>query len=160
MNKIWLITKREYGTRVRNNTFLLSTFLLPLMIVIFIAGSVLLAMQGKSHHRIGVLDENNYFKNYLKGDSTLSFDFSPGLDTANYEKQGCTALLIIPRITTLPIDNNLPAGNIAAAHNAPSAAAVTPQAATPNPICRLIYKKQLGFTGEEDLKGRIRGAIT
>ena len=40
MNKIWLIIKREYVTRVRNKTFLLSTFLLPLMIVLFIAGSI------------------------------------------------------------------------------------------------------------------------
>ena len=36
MNKIWLIARREYTTRVRNKTFLLSTFLLPLVIIIFI----------------------------------------------------------------------------------------------------------------------------
>ena len=45
MNKIWLIIKREYITRVRNKTFLLSTFLLPLVIVLFIAGSIFLSVK-------------------------------------------------------------------------------------------------------------------
>ena len=54
-NKIWLITKREYFTRVRNKTFLLSTFLLPLMIILFIAGSVIVASQGKSRYRVAVV---------------------------------------------------------------------------------------------------------
>src|ERR1700732_5094547 len=96
MNKTWLITKREYFTRVRNKTFLISTFLFPLLIVVFIAGSVLLGLQGKTRHRIAVIDANGFFKDYLKSDSTLSFDFTPGLDTLNYEKKGCSAALIIP----------------------------------------------------------------
>lgn len=131
MNKIWLITKREYLTRVRNKTFLLSTFLLPLTIVLFIAGSILLAVQGKTRHRIAVLDANGYFSEYLKSDSSISFDFSPGLDTLNYEQKGCTALLIIP---VLKEDQKT--------------------------VYRLKYKKQLGLAGVSDLEGRISRAIT
>jgi ABC-2 type transport system permease protein len=131
MNKIWLITRREYFTRVRNRTFLLSTFLLPLMIVLFIAGSVLLAMQGKTRHRIGVVDANNYFANYLKSDSAINFVFSPGLDTLNYAETGCTAVLIIP-----PLQEGQ------------------------KTILRLKYKKQLGLVGESDLEDRIHRAIT
>ena len=94
---MWLIARREYLTRVRNKTFLLSTFLLPLVIILFVAGSVLLASaRRRTHHRIAVIDANGYFKDYLKGDSTLTFDFSPGLDSTNYERKGCTAVLIIP----------------------------------------------------------------
>ncbi len=96
MNKILLITRREYLTRVRNKTFLLSTFMLPLVIILFIAAAVFLSIQTRTHHRIAVIDDNGYFKDYLKGDSTISFDFSPGLDTANYAQKGCTAVLIIP----------------------------------------------------------------
>jgi ABC-type Na+ efflux pump permease subunit len=33
MNKTWLIIKREYITRVRNKTFIISTFLTPLFFV-------------------------------------------------------------------------------------------------------------------------------
>jgi len=131
MNKIWLITKREYLTRVRNKTFLLSTFLLPLMIVLFIAGSVFLALQGKTRHRIAVIDANGYFSAYLKSDSSISFDFSAGIDTLNYEKKGCTAVLIIP---VLKEDQKT--------------------------VYRLKYKKQLGLASVSDLESRINHAIT
>ena len=47
MNKIWLIIKREYLTRVRNKTFLLSTFLLPIVMMLFIFGSAFFAMSSK-----------------------------------------------------------------------------------------------------------------
>jgi ABC-2 type transport system permease protein len=130
MNKIWLITKREYLTRVRNKTFLLSTFLLPIIIILFITGSVLISLQGKSRHRIAVIDANGYFKDYLKSDSSIQFDFSPGLDTMNYAEKGCTAVLIIPQ---LPEDRKT--------------------------IYRLKYKKQLALDGISDLEGRVDNAI-
>jgi ABC-2 type transport system permease protein len=130
MNKIWLITKREYLTRVRNKTFLLSTFLLPIIIVLFITGSVLISLQGKSRHRIAVIDANGYFKDYLKSDSSIQFDFSPGLDTMHYAEKGCTAVLIIP---LLPEDRKT--------------------------IYRLKYKKQLALDGISDLEGRVDNAI-
>ena len=101
MNKIWLITRREYLTRVRNKTFLLSTFLLPLVIILFMAGSVMISQQTKSRHRIAVTDANGYFKDYLKSDSTISFVFSPAVDSLNYEQKGCTAVLIIQSYTRI-----------------------------------------------------------
>jgi ABC-2 type transport system permease protein len=131
MNKIWLITRREYLTRVRNKTFLLSTFLLPLVVILFIAGSVMIAQQTKSRHRIAVLDANGYFKEYLKGDSTISYAFVPGIDSLNYEQKGCTAILIIP---VLPEDGKT--------------------------IYRLKYKKQLGLAGEATLEQQVHNAIT
>src|SRR5258708_16924165 len=131
MSKIWLITKREYLTRVRNRTFLLSTFLLPLMIVLFIAGSIFLSLQGKTRHRIAVIDANGYFREYLKSDSSISFDFSAGLDTLNYAQKGCTAVLIIP---FLKEDQKT--------------------------VYRLKYKKQLVLAGVTELAGRFTHAIT
>jgi ABC-2 type transport system permease protein len=131
MSKIWLITRREYLTRVRNKTFLLSTFLLPLVLILFIVGSVAISVQTKTRHRIAVIDANGYFKDYLKGDSTISFDFSPALDTLNYQQKGCTAVLIVP---------SLPEGQ--------------------KTVCRLKYKKQLGLAGISDLEDRIHRAIT
>jgi ABC-2 type transport system permease protein len=131
MNKIWLITRREYLTRVRNKTFLLSTFLLPLVIILFMAGSVVLSEQTKTRHRVAVADANGFFKDYLKSDSAVSFDFSPGIDSLNYEQKGCTAILIIPI---------LPEGQ--------------------KPDYRLKYKKQLSLSGVSDLENRVRNAIT
>ena len=77
MSKIWLIIKREYLTRVRNKTFLLSTFLLPLIFIIFIFGASYLSFKGKEHNHIAVYDESGVFANKLlnKDDSTVSFSF-------------------------------------------------------------------------------------
>jgi ABC-2 type transport system permease protein len=131
MNKIGLIIRREYITRIRNKTFLISTFLLPIIIVLGIAGTVYLAIKGKTNHRIAVSDQNGYFKDYLKSDSTIYFDFSPGIDTLNYADKNCSAVLIIPIL-----------------HEGQKT------------IYRLKYKKQLGLANIDDLEKRINSAIT
>jgi ABC-2 type transport system permease protein len=130
MSKMWLITRREYLTRVRNKTFLLSTFLLPVVFILFIAGAVVLQLKTKSHNRIAVIDANGFFKDYLKGDSAVSFDFSPGIDTVNYAQQGCTAVLIIPKL----VDGQ--------------------------DTLRLKYKKSLGLEQTSALDDHLRDAIT
>ncbi len=131
MNKIGLIIRREYITRIRNKTFLISTFLLPVMIVLVIAGTVYLAIKGKTNHRIAVSDQNGYFKDYLKSDSSIFFDFSPGIDTLNYAEKNCSAVLIIPELNE-----------------------------GQKTIYRLKYKKQLGLANIDDLEKRINSAIT
>jgi len=131
MNKIGLIIRREYLTRIRNKTFLISTFLLPLVIVLFIAVTVFLAMKGRTSHRIAVVDQNGYFKDYLKSDSTILFDFSPGIDTLNYAEKNCSAVLIIPVLNE-----------------------------GQKTIYRLKYKKQLGLANVDLLEKRINSAIT
>jgi ABC-2 type transport system permease protein len=91
MNKTWLIIKREYITRVRNKTFLLSTFLLPFMIVLFIAGSVFLAAKSEEKHKtIAFSDSSRFLKPLLKSDSAaaLSFIFDATVDTLNYTTKG------------------------------------------------------------------------
>ena len=131
MNKIGLIIRREYLTRIRNKTFLISTFLLPLVIVLFVAGTVVLAIKGKTNHHIAISDQNGYFKEYLKSDSSLYFDFSPGIDTLNYAEKNCSAVLIIPELKE-----------------------------GQKTIYRLKYKKQLGLGNIDDLEKRINSAIT
>lgn len=123
--------RREYLSRVKNRTFLLSTFLLPFVIILFMVGSVAISEQTKTRHRIAVIDANGYFKDYLKSDSSIGFVFSPEIDSNNYAQKGCTSVLIIPQ---LPEDKKT--------------------------IYRLKYKKQLGLTGSADLQGRINNAIT
>lgn len=131
MSKMWLITRREYLTRVRNKTFLISTFLLPAVFILFIGGAALIQVKTKSHNQIAVVDANGFFKDYLKGDSALSFDFSPGIDTTNYEQHGCTAVLIIPKL--------------------PDSGATG---------LRLKYKKSLGLEQTIALEDHIRDAVT
>jgi ABC-2 type transport system permease protein len=62
MNKIILIIKREYLTRVRNRAFILSTLLTPLLFAILIGGNVYFASRGHSKHKIAVIDANGFFR--------------------------------------------------------------------------------------------------
>lgn len=98
MNKIGLIFKREYLTRVRNKTFLLSTFLFPILIIAFISGTTYLTIKGRTHYKVAVYDPNNYFKGVLKDSKNTSFEFVSVADTAAvaYEKKKYNALLVIP----------------------------------------------------------------
>jgi ABC-2 type transport system permease protein len=96
MNKIWLIIQREYTSRVKNKRFLIITFLLPLMLVGFIAGSVYLSMKGTETREIAVVDPNGFFKTALKSSDQLKFSFPDKIDTNNYVKQGFTDILILP----------------------------------------------------------------
>ena len=95
MNKIWLIIKREYLTRVRNKTFLLSTFLLPIVMMLFIFGSAFFAMSSKEKlKKIAVINDPGMFKSNLKGDSLrLAFDFISGIDSSNFFDKGYDAVL-------------------------------------------------------------------
>ena len=95
MNKIWLIIKREYLTRVRNKTFLLSTFLLPIVMMLFIFGSAFFAMSSKEKlKKIAVINDPGMFKTNLKGDSLrVIFDFTNATDSTNFSAKGYDAVL-------------------------------------------------------------------
>src|SRR6185503_11809348 len=94
MNKIWLVIKREYLTRVRNKTFLLSTILLPVVIVLFITGVVFFAAKPEGKRRIAVLDKTGELQKFLKSDtSKMVFDFNSGADTSNFADKGYDGLL-------------------------------------------------------------------
>ncbi|MGE5108620.1 MAG: ABC transporter permease, partial [Sphingobacteriales bacterium] len=97
MNKIWLIIKREYITRVRNKAFLISTFLLPIVMILFIFGSVFIAVSSKSKLKVAVANDPGYLRNSIKSDSSsIIFDFVPDVDSLNYAAKGYDAVLYIP----------------------------------------------------------------
>ena len=94
MNKIWLVIKREYITRVRNKTFLLSTILLPLVMVLFIAGAVFFAARPEGKKRIAVAEKSGELEKFLKSDtSKMIFDFNSGADTSNFVQKGFDGFL-------------------------------------------------------------------
>lgn len=95
MSKIWLILKREYITRVRNKTFLLSTFLLPIVMMLFIFGSAFFAMSSKDKlKKIAVINDPGYFRSNLSSDSSrLLFDFTAKIDSSNFKNKGYDAVL-------------------------------------------------------------------
>lgn len=94
MNKIWLVIKREYLTRVKNKTFLLSTFLFPIIIVAFIIGSVFLAIKSRNKSRIAVVNDPGFLQKNLESDSSfVVFEFPKDVNSANYEEKGYVGIL-------------------------------------------------------------------
>ena len=94
MNKIWLVIKREYLTRVRNKTFLLSTFLFPIIIVAFIIGSTLLAIKTRNKVKIAVVNDPGFLQKNLQNDSSsVIFEYPADVNSSNYESKGYIGLL-------------------------------------------------------------------
>ncbi|MEL6639072.1 MAG: ABC transporter permease, partial [Bacteroidota bacterium] len=75
MEKLWLIIKREYLTRVRKRSFLLATFLTPLAFAIFfvIIGVIFSYESGETLH-IAIVDEGKILRNnFSKDEDNLYF---------------------------------------------------------------------------------------
>jgi ABC-2 type transport system permease protein len=46
MKNIWVVLKKEYLTRIRNKTFIVMTFLAPILVALFYAGAIYFAVNG------------------------------------------------------------------------------------------------------------------
>lgn len=87
MDKIWLIIKREYWTRVRKKSFLLATILAPLGFALLMGVSLWLSTQGAEEKTVAVLDETDLLQTRqgraLKDSPYLKFKLVNGnLDAA------------------------------------------------------------------------------
>ena len=88
MNKIGLIIKREYSTRVKKKSFIIMTLLGPLLIVGFLSLAIFISTQQESSYSILVLDESdnvlmnsilNFNEKYKK-----KYDLNPASLDLNY----------------------------------------------------------------------------
>lgn len=96
MNKISLIIQREYISRVRNKTFVITTILMPFLFALLIFGPAYLSMKDKEKLNIAVIDNSGYFKNNLENTGNITFSFPADVDTTNYAGKGYSAVLIMP----------------------------------------------------------------
>ncbi len=96
MNKIWLVIQREYLTRVRNKTFILSTILTPLGFVAVIAAVVLITVKNVRQEKVAVADEQGILKSNLENSKAVTYDFTAGVDTSNFVQKGYSAILLAP----------------------------------------------------------------
>lgn len=79
MNNIWLITQREYLTRVRKKSFIVMTLLSPLLMAVFYGFIIYFSVNkdiGDTKKEIAVIDENNLLNNKIKNSENISFNYS------------------------------------------------------------------------------------
>lgn len=75
MNKILLIARREFLSRVQKKTFLLTTILLPLIIFGFYALIIYFSVKSGDKTNIAVVDKANLFNGKIEGDNDVTFQF-------------------------------------------------------------------------------------
>ncbi len=79
MNKIGLIIKREYLTRVRKRSFLIMTFLGPILMAAIYIIPIMLALHSSNEHmRIAVVDESHWFEDRFTDNKEHTFIIMPG----------------------------------------------------------------------------------
>ena len=79
MNKIGLIIKREYLTRVRKRSFLIMTFLGPILMAAIYIIPIMLALHSSNEHmRIAVVDESHWFEDRFTDNKEHTFVLMPG----------------------------------------------------------------------------------
>ena len=106
MNKIWIIIKREYLTRVRKKTFIISTLLFPLLYLGLIFGMGFIAEKSKQNLHVAVIDSSGYFSNdainkqNLADNSSVLTLVKSNTDKiiADHNAEGYDGYIIIPAI--------------------------------------------------------------
>lgn len=103
MHKIWLIVQREYLSRVKKKSFLLMTFLAPLLIVgMSVLAGVIIAKQNElgDVKKVEVVDESKLFVNTLTNSTTIHYSFATddyAKAKAGFLKSGYDYLLYVPQ---------------------------------------------------------------
>ena len=109
MNKISVIIKREYVTRVRKKSFIIMTILAPLLMAgIIIVPTVLMMNQSGEYKKIAVVeDTSTLFKDVVKNTKDAEFVYLPNTKVDDlkktFEKDGYYGILYIsPELINTP----------------------------------------------------------
>lgn len=99
MKKIFLIIKREYLSRVKKKSFLIITFLVPLLFIVMWGGVIALSIQDSgSLSTVYVIDDSGLIINDLENSQTVKFEKSirPAEEQKSFLQEN-QFLLLIPK---------------------------------------------------------------
>jgi len=106
MKKIWIIIKREYLTRVRKKTFIISTLLFPILYILLIFGMGYIAKESVQNLKVAVIDSSGYFsaeklafQNSIDKSSTLLLVKEKSAKViADHQAEGYDGYIVIPSV--------------------------------------------------------------
>ncbi len=105
MNKLGLIIKREYLTRVTRRSFILATILTPLgFAVFFIIAGFIFAYESDDTKRVAVIDKGGVLEGVIKDEKNLYFKFvDEDLETLrqNFDQYDYDGILVLPSVQNL-----------------------------------------------------------
>lgn len=101
-----IIIKREYLTRVKKKSFIITTFLVPVLFAaLCILPTVIMTMAKEESKKIAVVDESGIVMPFLKDTETVEFQQFEGVNPEVFKKQldsvGMDALLVISPLDTV-----------------------------------------------------------
>ena len=109
MNKISIIIKREYITRVRKKSFIIMTLLTPLlMAMIFVIPALVMSNEDKDFKKIAVIEDgSDLFKDVIPDTKDTDFEYVENVTLSdlekNFEQLGYYGILYIsPQIIDTP----------------------------------------------------------
>ena len=111
MNKIGLVISREYFSRVKKKSFLITTILVPIVILAFYAAIIAISVKGSdAENNVAVLDKANLFSEQPKiteNNLKLSFikDETEESFKSKYKSEGYDAFLYIPEFDLKDLPN-------------------------------------------------------
>ncbi len=110
MNKIGLIIKREYLTRVRKRSFIIMTFLGPILMAAIYAIPIMLALNSSTKNmRVAVVDESHWFEDRFTSNEQHTFVLMPGQPIDSVKemvKEGAFDMALYVPPTQLNIPSN------------------------------------------------------
>jgi ABC-2 type transport system permease protein len=100
MNKISLIIKREYSTRVRKKSFIVMTLLTPfLLALVFVVPGLMMSNQDKDFKKIAVVGDSDLYQDVIPDTKEADFEFLPNTSVNdikdNFSEKGYYGVLYI-----------------------------------------------------------------
>jgi len=109
MDKLWLIIKREYLTRVKKRSFILATLLTPFAFALFfIVIGFIFSYESGETLRIAIVDKEDIFKKRIADENNLIFKFeNRDLETLrnDFENTGYNGIIVIPSLKNITYKN-------------------------------------------------------
>lgn len=102
MSKLWMITAREYTSRVKKKTFILTTILAPIGMVIFWAALIFIMTSGSERKEVAIVDPAGVLQLQEQGklrDGNITYKYPQGdLESVreNAEEKGYAGILHVP----------------------------------------------------------------
>ncbi|MGC6490842.1 MAG: ABC transporter permease [Flavobacteriales bacterium] len=80
MNKLLLVIKREYLSRVRKKSFIIMTLLMPFLLTGIFVVPTILAFNNENQSEVAIIDENNFDQLQLQSNRSISFHYLNDID--------------------------------------------------------------------------------
>ncbi len=108
-NKIGIIIGHEYSTRVRKKTFLLTTFLTPLLLgLCFCIPTLIMLADGSEHYNVKVIDDSGICAPFFENDDNTTYEITSGEDAVALSKSlEENGLYAVVHISALDSDGNV-----------------------------------------------------